>query len=403
MTAMKERILNDSALFKDEAVKLRRHFHMYPELSFHEFNTAAYIAEYLELHGISFRKGIAGNGIIGRIDGKLKGGRVVAVRAEMDALPVNEVNDNEYRSTVPGVMHACGHDANLAALLCAARILHRNRNEFGGTILLIFQPGEEKAPGGASQILASGELSNPKPDIILGQHALPELETGKAGFKPGIYMASSDEVYITIKGKGGHAALTALITDQVFIASKLIVKLKDKISERQGIKKDPTVFSVGKISGEGATNVIPEKVEMAGTLRTFSEDWRKEAKQIIRDISSQMAAESGVTIEVSFVDGYPVLCNNEKVTGKAVNLSADYLGKENIEIYSELRMSSDDFAYYSTLAPSLYYRYGIKEKGKTPVKLHTSGFDIDEEGLEKATGNLCWLVFNFLNEDSDTV
>lgn len=395
---LRDKILNESSLLKDEAVRLRRHFHKYPELSFNEFRTATFIEDYLSRNGIEFRKGIAGNGIIGRIDGKKKGGKVIAVRAEMDALPVNEVNETEYKSTIPGVMHACGHDANMAVLLCAARILERNRNDFGGTALLVFQPGEEKAPGGARLIIESGALNDPKPDIIIGQHALPELETGKAGYKPGQYMASSDEVYITVKGKGGHAALTELITDQIFIASKLIVKLKEKISVRQSEKKIPTVFSIGKIKGEGATNVIPEKVEMEGTLRTFSEAWRAEVKKIIRDLSDETAAEFGVETDVSFGEGYPVLFNDEKLTERAIELSTELLGGENIEVYSGLRMSSDDFAFYSGLAPSLYFRYGIKEKEKPLRKLHTSDFDIDEKGLETATGNLCWLIFNFLRE-----
>ncbi len=395
---IRDKILNESSLLQDEAVRLRRHFHKYPELSFNEFKTAEYIEDYLNRHGISFRKGIAGNGIIGRIDGNNKGGSIIAVRAEMDALPVHEVNDTEYKSTTPGVMHACGHDANMAVLLCAARILDRNRDEFGGTVLLVFQPGEEKAPGGAKLMIESGALNDPKPDIIIGQHALPELETGKAGYKPGQYMASSDEVYITVAGKGGHAALTDLITDQIFIASKLIVKLKEKISEKQAEIKIPTVFSIGRITGEGATNVIPEKVEMAGTLRTFSETWRAEVKKIIRDLSYETAAEYGIDISVSFGEGYPVLFNDEKLTRRAIELSADLLGDENIEVYSGLRMSSDDFAFYSGLAPSLYFRYGIKEKEKASRKLHTSDFDIDEKGLETATGNLCWLIYNFLRE-----
>lgn len=402
MPGLKDIVVRNSSLLKDEAIRLRRHFHMYPELSYQEFRTAAFIEEYLGKYGISFRKGIAGNGIIGRIDGKGKGSKVVAVRAEMDALPVSELNESDYKSTIPGTMHACGHDANMAMLLCAARVLQNNRDLFGGTVLLIFQPGEEKSPGGARLMIESGALNEPKPDIIIAQHVLPELETGKTGYKPGIYMASCDEIYITVSGKGGHAALPALTTDQILIASRLIVRLKETIAVNQA-DSIPTVFGIGRIIGDGATNVIPDKVEIAGTLRTFNESRRMDAQRIIRSVAAETASESGVTINVNIAEGYPVLINDEKLTEKAVSLSSELIGKENVEIYSEKRMTSDDFSFYASLAPSLYFRIGIRGKGKEMKKLHTSEFEIDENSLETGICNMSWLVLNLLSARSDDV
>ena len=374
---------------------------MHPELSYQEFKTAAFIEEYLGKHGISFRKGIAGIGIIGRIDGRKEGGKVIALRAEMDALPVTESGNADYISTVSGKMHACGHDANMAMLMCTARLMMNIRDHFGGCVLLIFQPGEEKSPGGARLMIESGELNNPKPDIIIAQHVLPELETGKAGYKSGLYMASCDEIYITVSGKGGHAALTALTTDQIFIASKLIVKLKETIAEIQAENNIPTVFGIGRVIGNGATNVVPDKVEIAGTFRTFDEKWRSEALNIIRSVSAETASGYGVAINVNIEEGYPALFNDEKLTEKAIRLSSNLLGKDNVEIYSELRMSSDDFSFYSNLAPSLYFRIGIKEKGKEMKMLHTPEFDIDEDSLITGVSNMCWLALNFLSENSD--
>ena len=236
-----------------------------------------------------YRNGIAGTGIIGTIKGNGRGDKVIAVRAEMDALPITERSHAEYISNNAGVMHACGHDAHMAMLLGTATLLNNNRDMFGGTLLLIFQPGEEKSPGGGRLMIESGELNNPKPDIIIAQHILPELETGKTGYKKGRYMASCDEIYITVAGKGGHAALPGLTTDQIYIASHLVVRLKDRMTIQQAIKEIPTVLGIGRITGEGATNVIPEKVEIAGTFRTFDEKWREEALELVRNVAAETA------------------------------------------------------------------------------------------------------------------
>ena len=398
MSGIKEKILLQSSEIGPEVIKLRRHFHKFPELSYNETNTAAYICEWLEKSGIPFRHGIAGTGIIGTIRGKGRGDKVVAVRAEMDALPITERNQTEYASINSGVMHACGHDAHMAMLMGIATILNNNPDIFGGTVLLIFQPGEEKSPGGGKLMIESGELNDPKPDIVMAQHILPELETGKTGFKAGRYMASCDEIYITVTGRGGHAALPGLTTDQIYIASHLVVRLKDRMSQNQAANKIPTVLGIGRISGEGATNVIPEKVEIAGTFRTFDEKWRKEGLDLVRLVADETAIEFGVSINVRIEEGYPVLVNDDELTYRAMELSKDLLGIDNVETF-DIRMSSDDFSFYSAIAPSLYYRIGIRKKDTDMKKLHTPDFDLDESGLVTGVANMVWLIHNFLRND----
>jgi amidohydrolase len=395
MPGIKEAIRIRSAELNEEVIKLRRHFHRHPELSYEESETSSFICGWLSENEISFRKGIAGTGVIGTIKGKAKGNKVIALRAEMDALPISERNKTDYSSLYTGKMHACGHDAHMAMLLGTTKLLNSIRDQFGGTILLIFQPGEEKSPGGARLLIESGALQNPKPDIILAQHILPELETGKVGYKAGRYMASCDEIYITITGKGGHAALPGLTTDQIYIASNLVIRLKNRFSEQQAVKKIPTVLGIGRISGEGATNVIPEKVYISGTFRTFDEKWRAEGQTLVRKISAETAKEFGVLIDVNIAEGYPVLYNDQKLTSDAISFSEELLGKDKIETY-DIRMSSDDFSFYSAIAPSLYYRIGIHKKDTEILKLHTSDFDIDEAGMETGVANLSWLVYNFL-------
>lgn len=396
MTGIKDSILKESATLKNQVISLRRQFHKHPELSYKEFETSAFIKNWLRENNIEFRDNIAGTGIIASIRGNGEGNKVIAVRAEMDCLPVTERAVNDFSSVNQGRMHACGHDAHMAMLMGTALLLQKIRNEFGGTVLLVFQPGEEKNPGGARLMIESGAFENPRPDMFIAHHVLPELETGKVGYKPGRYMASCDEIYLTVEGKGGHAALPALTTDQIYIASNLIVKLKNTMAERQAARKIPTVLGIGKIIGDGATNVIPEKVEIAGTFRTFDERWRSEALDLVRLVADLTAKEYGVKVDVNISEGYPVLFNNEKLTNRAIELSRELLGSENIETY-DIRMSSDDFSFYSSVAPSLYYRVGIKKKGTEMKKLHTPDFDIDEDGMETGVSNMTWLLYNFLH------
>jgi amidohydrolase len=395
MPDIKEQIKEISADLKQEVIKLRRHFHQHPELSYEENETSLFISNWLNENGIVFRKGIAGTAIIGIIEGKSQGSKVVALRAEMDALPITERTKTEYSSLNPGKMHACGHDAHMAMLLGTARLLNNMKDQFGGKVILIFQPGEEKSPGGARLLIESGELNDPKPDIVIAQHILPELETGKVGYKSGRYLASCDEIYITVTGKGGHAALPGLTTDQIYIASNLVVRLKNRMLAQQTINKIPTVLGIGRISGEGATNIIPESVYISGTFRTFDEKWRAEGLALIRLVSAETEKEFGVRIDVNIAEGYPVLYNDENLTSKAIEFSEVLLGRDKIVTY-DIRMSSDDFSFYSALAPSLYYRVGIRKKDSEMLKLHTSDFDIDEDGMETGVANLSWLVYNFL-------
>lgn len=399
MTEIKELILKKARDLGKEVTRIRRYFHMSPELAYEEYETASFICSYLDQLGIPYRKGIAGTGVIGEIKGDKPDSRIIGLRAELDALPITEKNTTEYSSKNSGKMHACGHDAHLAMLLGAANILNSLKESFSGTVLLIFQPGEELAPGGAKLMIESGAFENQKPEIVLAQHVLPELETGKVGYRAGKYMASSDEIYISVIGKGGHAALPALTTDQIYIASKLIVSLKDSVAKAAADNKIPTVLGIGRIKGDGATNVIPDRVEIAGTFRTFDEKWRKNAKQMIKDISAAVAAEYNVEIEVKIVHGYPVLVNDEKLAAKAIELSSGMFGRDKVELF-DLRMSSEDFAFFTEKYPSLYFRVGIRKVGAAIKMLHTSGFDIDEDGLTTGVANMSWLAYNFIQGDN---
>jgi amidohydrolase len=394
MHDLKRTILAEAERLQPELIAIRQHLHANPELSYKEYNTAAFISSYLERLGIPQKKGVAGTGIIGWIEGKGHGKLNIGLRAEMDALPVTENNDVSYKSRIPGVMHACGHDAHMAMLIGTAVILKNLQHLYGGTILLIFQPGEEKSPGGASLMIDSGELTNPAPDIVIAQHVLPELETGRVGYRAGRYMASADEIYITINGKGGHAALTDHYTDQIYIASEIIIKIKDDIKKGGEDRGIPTVLGIGKISGAGATNIIPPVVEIAGTFRTFDETWRGDAANIIREIASGIAAKYGVEINVNILKGYPVLVNDENLTEKAVNFSNQLLGETNVESFG-LRMTSEDFSFFTEKYPALYYRVGIRAPGSQMRMLHTPEFDIDENALQTGCANLVWLALGF--------
>ncbi|MDZ7635460.1 MAG: M20 family metallopeptidase [Bacteroidales bacterium] len=357
-----KRILQEAEALLPEIVRIRRHIHQYPELSYAEHVTAEFISETLTAEGIGHIRNVAGTGIIGIIRGEAAGKGITAgLRADMDALPVSEQEGPEYRSRNEGVMHACGHDAHIAMLLGAAKLINSRRGDFAGRVLLVFQPGEEKAPGGAKLITGSGILDQYRPDLFIAQHVAPELESGTAGFCAGPAMASCDEIYITVTGRGGHAARPTECTDQIRIASELVIALKDTI-ETAAETKAPTVLGIGRITGCGATNVIPERVEIAGTFRTFSERWRREAKELIRGIAADLAAARGVAIDINIVEGYPVLVNDAKLTSGASALIGELLGKGRVKDI-EPRMGSEDFAFFAELYPSLLYRLGVTRKG----------------------------------------
>lgn len=390
-----EHIQHLAAKFFAEVVEIRRHLHAHPELSFEEKETAKYVATVLDRHGIPYQTGIAGTGIVAHIAGKNPQKRTIALRGDMDALPIHEQNQCSYVSQHAGVMHACGHDVHTACVLGAAMILNALKTEWEGTVRLIFQPGEEKLPGGASLMIAEGVLENPRPDWIVGQHVFPELEVGKVGFRKGMYMASTDELFVSIKGKGGHAALPKQYNNPLLIASQLLLKLQSSFMDEatrevpQGV---PTVLAFGNIEGKGATNVIPEVVKLEGTFRTMDESWRKEAHVRMKKIADDLAKATQSEIHFDIHHGYPFLVNDEVVTEKAIHAAQHYLGKEKV-VELDLRMTAEDFAWYSQVIPSCFYRLGTRNESKgitSPV--HTPTFDIDEQALETGMGLMAFLA-----------
>lgn len=395
MEHIRHEILKKSKALFPEIVRIRREIHMNPELSFEEHGTAALIASLLKEWGISHRTGIAGTGVVGDITGSDPDGRVVALRADMDALPISEQNDVEYRSLVPGRMHACGHDVHMAALLGAAHILHSLRGGFRGRVRLIFQPSEEKYPGGAKLMIREGVLSDPVPDAIFGQHVYPELDAGFVGMRPGNYMASTDEIYLTVKGLGGHAATPHLVVDPVLIASHIIIALQQIVS-RHANPVTPTVISFGRVIANGRTNVIPDEVRIEGIMRTFDETWREEMKRKITRLATGLAGSMGGDCEVFIDPGYPVLYNNPELTKRVMDWASEYLGAGKVAAL-EMRTTAEDFAYYALEVPGCFFRLGTRntEKGFTS-NLHTSTFDVDESSLETGMGLMAWLAWREL-------
>jgi amidohydrolase len=373
-------------------VEIRRHLHQYPELSFQEVETGKFIAQKLGDFGIAFSSGWGGNGAAALIEGKNPGKKTIALRADFDALPITEKNDVPYKSKNEGVMHACGHDVHTASLLGAAKILQSLRQEFEGTVKLIFQPGEEKLPGGASILIKEGILENPKPAAILGQHVLTALETGKVGFRPGMFMASADEIYVSVKGTGGHGAMPHECVDPVLIASHLIVALQQVVS-RHGNPIVPSVLTFGKINSTGgATNVIPNEVKIEGTFRTMDEEWRAKAHALMVKLAGGLAESMGGTCEFNIVKGYPFLTNDQQLTQRSQQWAAEYLGAENV-VDLPMRMTAEDFAYYSQEMPACFYRLGTGNAAKGIVSpIHTETFNVDEDCLVVGMGLMAWLA-----------
>lgn len=392
---MKERIKQLAELSYDEILAIRRHLHQHPELSFQEFETSAYVKKKLTEWQIPFRDGYVKTGIVGKIECKNPNKKIIALRADMDALPISETNTVGYKSVNDGVMHACGHDVHTASLLGTAKILRELKNEMEGTILLVFQPAEEVLPGGAKLMLEEGALDNPKPEIIIGQHVLPGMKAGKVAFRPGKIMASADEVYITVKGKGGHGALPHQIIDTVLIASHIIVALQQIVS-RNTPAFVPSVLSFGKIVAQGATNIIPEEVFIAGTFRTMDEKWRYEAHKKIEKMAVSIAEAMGGSCQVKIDVGYPCVINDENATQQAKKLAAEYLGEENTEEL-EVRMTSEDFAYFSQVIPSTFYRLGIMDEQQLIISpLHSPTFNIDEKALITSMGTMAYIAAGLL-------
>ncbi|MBG6235220.1 amidohydrolase [Pedobacter sp. CAN_A7] len=387
---IKDQIQQLAADIFGEVVALRQHLHANPELSFKEFETSAFIQKKLSTWGIPFTV-MANTGVVGLLKGDLPSDQVIALRADMDALPIVEANDKPYKSKNEGVMHACGHDVHSASLLGTAYILSKLKAQFAGTIKFIFQPGEELLPGGASILIKEGVLENPKPAHILGQHVMPLIEAGKVGFRSGIYMASTDELYVTVTGKGGHGAQPHQNIDPVVITSHIIIALQQIVS-RNADPRIPTVLSFGKVTANGATNIIPNEVKLEGTLRTLDEDWRLEAKRLMKKMAEGIAESMGGSCEFRIEKGYPFLINEPVLTGQARAGAEDYLGKDNV-VDLDIWMAAEDFAYYSQVTDACFYRLGTGNAAKGIThSVHTPKFDIDEDALKISTGLMAYLA-----------
>jgi amidohydrolase len=386
---LKEKIKDLAAQYAEEFITIRHHLHQYPELSYQEFETSRFIQQKLSAYNIPY-KVIAQTGVVGIIEGRNPGKRITALRADMDALPITEENQVGYKSKNIGVMHACGHDVHSTCLLGAAKILNELKDDWEGTVKLIFQPGEERNPGGASLMIKEGVLQDPAPQSIFALHVHPGLETGRLSFRSGMVMASADEIYITIKGKGGHAAAPHLTTDTILIASQLIVSLQQLIS-RNNDPFNPSVLSITSFRGGHTTNVIPSEVKLMGTFRAMNEAWRFKAHDLIKKQAHQLVNAMGAEIDILIDVGYPFVLNNEELTTIAMQKAGEFLGGHNIDI-TEMRMGAEDFAFYSHLIPACFYRLGVGNilKGIT-ANVHTPFFNIDEDAIEIGMGIMAWL------------
>lgn len=394
---LKDKIKSLAQNLKEEVIANRRHLHANPELSYKEYETAQFVKQKLEEIGVNRIEQKASTGWTALIEGKNPTKKIVALRADMDALPIIEANDVPYKSKKEGVMHACGHDAHTASLLGAAKILHAVKDQFEGTIKLIFQPGEEVAPGGASFMIKDGALENPRPNGIIGQHVMPFIPSGKVGFRQGIYMASADELYVTVKGKGGHGAMPETLIDPVLIASHLIVALQQVVS-RAANPKVPSVLSFGRVEALGATNVIPNEVKIQGTFRTLNEDWRAQAHQKMLQIAKGLVEGMGGEVDFEIRKGYPFLQNDPELTERATLAAKEYLGEENV-LDLDIWMAAEDFAYYSQEIDGCFYRLGTRNEEKGIISsVHTPTFDIDEDALETGAGLMAWLAVSELEK-----
>ena len=386
---MKEKILELSDLFFDEIVSIRRYMHMHPELSFQEFETSNYIKSILKSWDINFLDGYANTGILVNLEGKEPSSRVIALRADFDALPILEENDVEYKSKNEGIMHACGHDAHTASMLGALKILHKTKDHWRGTIKFIFQPAEERLPGGAKQMIEEGVLENPNVQHVIAQHVLPDLEVGKVGFRCGTYMASTDELYITISGKGGHAAIPSSYNNPIIASSELVLDLNQFFND-----KVDAIFAIGYIDGTGSTNIIPNEVNLMGTFRALDESFRLESHNHMNRIVDQVAKKYNIKIDLNIKKGYPALNNDIQFTLNQINKAKEFLGEKNV-IDLPIRMTAEDFSYFANTVPSCFYRLGTGNKDKGLIHgLHTSKFNIDEDSLKIGMGLMAFLAIS---------
>lgn len=391
---IKNKIQELAANIFNDVVGYRQHIHANPELSFKEFETSLFVKDKLKKWGIEYTD-CANTGVVGLIKGNQPSDKVIALRADMDALPIHEANDKPYASKNHGVMHACGHDVHTSSLLGTAYILNQLKDEFGGTIKLIFQPAEELLPGGASIMIKEGVLENPKPNYIVGQHVMPLIDAGKVGFRSGIYMASTDELYVTVTGKGGHGAQPHQNIDPVVIASHIIIALQQIVS-RNADPRIPSVLSFGKVTANGATNIIPNEVKIEGTFRTLDEDWRADAHKRMKKMAEGIAESMGGSCDFDIHKGYPFLINEEKLTANARAFAEDFLGKDNV-VDLDIWMAAEDFSFYSQVTDACFYRLGTGNAAKdTQYSVHTPRFDIDEDALKISTGLMAYIALKQL-------
>ncbi|HTQ27886.1 MAG TPA: M20 family metallopeptidase [Puia sp.] len=386
---LKEKIKQLAKNYAPDFIAVRHHLHAHPELSYQEFETSKFVQNKLREFGIPFEIK-ATTGVVGLIEGKNPGKRTIALRADMDALPIREENKVPYKSVHEGVMHACGHDVHTTILLGTSKILNELKKEWEGTIKLIFQPGEEKNPGGASLMIRESVLENPAPQAILGLHVHPGLPTGNLSFRPGVVMASADEIYISVRGKGGHAAAPHTTVDTILVASHLVLALQQVIS-RDRDPFSPSVLSITSFQGGYTTNVIPSEVKLMGTFRAMDETWRFKAHELIRNITTGLAHSMGADIDLHIDVGYPVVRNNERLNHSAREQAEQFIGKDHVS-ETEVRMGAEDFGYYTQLIPGCFYRLGVMNEAKGIVSgVHTPTFDVDESAIEIGMGVMAWL------------
>lgn len=396
-----EEIKARASHYFQKVLGIRRHLHQHPELSFNEFSTSAYIQQQLKEANIEFTTGFVKTGIVAVIEGKNPRKGTLLLRADMDALPIEEKNEVPYKSCNPGVMHACGHDVHSACALGAAFILNDLKAEWEGTVKIMFQPGEEVLPGGASLMIKEGVLENPKVDKALALHVFPSLQAGNVGFRSGMYMASTDELYLTVRGKGGHAAMPADYINPLLLTSELLLAIENRFMRSGALagtpgENIPTVIAFGRIEGKGATNVIPEVVEVAGTLRTMDEHWRADLHAQLQSMVNNLSTKYGIQSSLRIEKGYPFLVNNETLTNNCVKAAQAYLGQQQV-IELPLRMTAEDFAFISQKVPSCFFRLGTAGVNQSfSSGVHTATFDVDESALETGMGLMAWLSIHEL-------
>jgi len=391
----KQAILTATKQINDEVIALRRHFHANPELSFQEYQTSTFIKEWLTKHGFQFTGDYVKTGIVAEIQGNHTSDSVFFLRGDMDALPIQEENKTDYASKNQDVMHACGHDVHTACIMGAMLVIRELKAHFTGTVKFLFQPGEEVLPGGAKLMIEEGALGSPLPSGILGQHVFPDLEAGKVGFRSGSYMASADELHFTVKGKGGHAALPEKLVDPILIASHIVIALQQLVSRRNNPKL-PSVLSIGRFEAMGATNIIPNEVQLKGTFRTFDEDWRFEAHKHIRKIVSGLAESMGGSADVNILVGYPSVYNEPDLTERAKSVAIELFGREQV-VDLDMRMTAEDFSWYTHHIPGCFYRLGTAFHDKPTSGLHTSTFDVDEQSISIGVALLSGIALNELS------